>query len=116
LLQRLKGAIVPPMTETTVVHIKWDGLLGNPIFRSECESCVFVDVTANKPRRRGPINARPWSSHPEPSFVISRINLLGLGPVRSTPRLIRACEQLADTLLQRNTKKINLDNLLIARP
>src|SRR6266852_1614926 len=99
LLQGLKSAVVAPVSEAAVEHVKWHGCVWHLSFRREGKSSLGIDEAPNQPRGCGPVHTGSRSRDPHPVLVFLRLDLRGLWPPRRHARFIRPRKQLPNTLL-----------------
>src|SRR6516164_9845043 len=95
-------------------HIERHGLGGHLVLRHKCESCLWIDITADQPSGCAAIHAGTGSRYPDPVLVFSRIDFLSSR--RRFGRSSRVCvrQKLRNALLQWAAEEIHIDNLLKA--
>src|SRR5258708_11420861 len=116
-LQGLERAVVAAMPEASLVeHVERHRLGRHSIFGRKCKARFGINEAPNQPGRCRAVDAGPRAGHPNPALVVSRTDRRGFRFMRRHTRRIGTRQQLRHTLLQRTTKKIDLDNLLKTTP
>src|SRR5258707_6603736 len=119
LRQGFKRAVLAAMSESFFMeHVVRHGSTRHAILRRKRKAGFGVDKVADKPGRRASIDARSWSRHPNPAFVLFRIYLGGRAPGLGRVRPGRLLKQFLNALLQRAVEEIDFHDLLkpVAQP